>query len=145
MSNTPVIVEYTYDAPVNRVWQAITDTDQMRQWYFDLPDFKAEVGFEFQFTGGTETKQYLHLCRIMEVIPERRLSHTWRYDGYEGSSEVTWELFPEGDKTRVKLTHVGLETFPPIADFARNNFEMGWTQILGKSLKDFIEVAKEPA
>jgi uncharacterized protein YndB with AHSA1/START domain len=111
----------------------------MRQWYFDLPDFKPEVGFEFQFTGGTETKKYLHLCNVTNVIPERKLSHTWRYDGYEGSSEVTWELFPEGDNTHVKLTHTGLETFPPIADFAVSNFSMGWNEILGKSLKDFVE------
>ena len=139
MSNTPVIVEQTYNAPVTRVWEAITDANQMREWYFDLPDFKPEVGFEFQFTGGTEIKQYLHLCKVTEVIPERKLSHRWRYDGYEGNSEVTWELFPEDDGTRVKLTHSGLNTFPPIADFAASNFNMGWNEILGKNLKNFVE------
>jgi uncharacterized protein YndB with AHSA1/START domain len=139
MNPTPIVVEYTYDAPADRVWQAITDADQMRQWYFDLPDFKAQVGFAFQFTGGTETKQYLHLCEVTEVIPERKLSHTWRYDGYEGNSEVSWELFPEGDRTRVKLTHAGLERFPANPDFAADNFRMGWNDILGKSLKHFVE------
>lgn len=139
MSNTPIVVERIYEAPVERIWQAITDANQMRKWYFDLADFKAEVGFEFQFTGGTETKQYLHLCRVTEVIPEKKLSHTWRYDGYEGTTEVTWDLFSEGEKTCVRLTHTGLETLPQIADFAASNFDAGWNAILGTSLKNFVQ------
>ena len=35
-----VIVERTFDAPVARVWKALTDVEQMRQWYFDLKEFK---------------------------------------------------------------------------------------------------------
>src|SRR6202008_1608828 len=44
-----VAVERTFDAPIERVWKALTDVDAMRQWYFDLKEFKAEVGFEFEF------------------------------------------------------------------------------------------------
>ena len=135
----PLIVERTYNAPIDTVWQAITDKDQMKQWYFDLPEFRPEVGFEFSFEGGNEGRMYTHLCRIVEVIPGRKLRHTWVYEGYEGESFVTFELFPEGDKTRVKLTHEGLETFPPLDDFRRENFEQGWTEIIGTSLKEFVE------
>ena len=35
-----VVVERTLDAPVARVWKALTDVDQMRQWYFDLKEFR---------------------------------------------------------------------------------------------------------
>jgi uncharacterized protein YndB with AHSA1/START domain len=139
MNAEPIIVERTYNAPIEKVWRALTDNRQMKQWYFNMEDFKPEVGFEFEFTGGTEENTYLHKCRILEVVPERKLKHTWRYEGYEGNSTVTIELFPEGDKTRVRLTHEGLETFPPIADFAKSNFEMGWNAILGTSLKEFVE------
>jgi hypothetical protein len=48
-------------------------------------------------------------------------------------------LFDEGGKTRLKLTHEGLETFPQLPDFARHNFEQGWTYITGKSLPEFLE------
>ena len=44
-----IILERTFDAPVGRVWTALTDVDQMREWYFDLTEFKSEVGFEFDF------------------------------------------------------------------------------------------------
>ena len=42
----PIIVEHSFDASAETVWRAITDVDQMRQWYFEnIPDFRAEVGF----------------------------------------------------------------------------------------------------
>ncbi len=79
----PFIIERTYNAPVAKVWLAITDKDQMKQWYFDIPSFKPEVGLEFQFTGGPdEGPHYVHLCRITEVIPYKKLTHSWRYEGY---------------------------------------------------------------
>jgi len=142
MKSEPFVIERTYDAPVRKVWEAISDKDQMKQWYFDIPEFKPEVGAEFQFTGGDpKGEQFLHLCKVTEVETDRKLTYSWRYDGYEGNSFVTFELFPEGDKTRVKLTHAGLETFPPISSFAKENFVMGWTQIIGTSLKQFVEKA----
>ncbi|HEY1164987.1 MAG TPA: SRPBCC domain-containing protein [Chitinophaga sp.] len=142
MKNEPLVLERTFNAPIDKVWKAITDKDNMKQWYFDLAEFRPEVGFEFQFTGGTEENSYLHLCRITEVEPGRKLTYSWRYEGYAGNSFVTFELFPEGDKTRLKLTHTGLETFPASnPDLRRENFEAGWTQIIGTNLKDYLEGA----
>lgn len=140
MNNDPVIIERSFNAPIEKVWQAIIDNKDMKEWYFDLEEFKAEPGLEFQFTGGTETNTYLHLCKVIEVIPQQKLTYSWRYDGYEGKSIVNFELFPDGDKTRLKLTHEGLQTFPANnPDFAKANFEAGWTEIIGTSLKSYLE------
>ncbi|NCD69631.1 SRPBCC family protein [Mucilaginibacter agri] len=139
MKNEPFVIERTLNAPVERVWRAITDKNEMKNWYFDIPEFEAEVGCEFSFIGGTEEKQYVHLCTVTEVVPNKKLTHSWRYEGYEGNSFVTFELFPEDGKTRLKLTHEGIETFPPLADFAKENFAEGWTYIIGTSIKDYIE------
>jgi len=141
MNNEPFVIERTYNAPAEKVWKAITDKNEMKQWYFDLAEFKAEVGFEFQFTGGpAPERQYVHLCKITEVIPGKKLTHSWRYDGYNGNSFVTFELFSEGNKTRLKLTHTGLETFPKEnPDLAKHNFAEGWTDIIGRSLKEYVE------
>jgi uncharacterized protein YndB with AHSA1/START domain len=135
----PVIVERTFSAPIARVWKALTDVEEMRRWYFDLKEFKPEVGFEFAFTVEHEGVKYHHLCKITEVIPKKKLAYTWRYEGHEGDSLVTFELFADGDTTRLKLTHDGLETFPKLPSFARKNFMEGWTQIIGSSLKEFVE------
>jgi uncharacterized protein YndB with AHSA1/START domain len=139
MNNEPFVIERTYNAPIEKVWKAITDKDQMKQWYFDIASFKPEPGFEFQFTATNENRSFLHLCKVTEVIPGKKLTYSWRYDGVEGISYVTFELFPEGSSTKLKLTHAGLETFPDNPDFAKKNFEQGWNQIIGKSLKNFVE------
>ncbi|MEP6647885.1 MAG: SRPBCC domain-containing protein [Saprospiraceae bacterium] len=139
MKNEPFIIERIYPATSDKVWQAITDKNEMKLWYFDLAEFKPEVGFEFTFDGGKDDRSYHHLCKITEVIPGKKLSHSWRYDGYEGNYFVTWELFPEGNSTRVRLTHTGLETFPASnPDFAKKNFEQGWTEILDTHLRDYL-------
>jgi uncharacterized protein YndB with AHSA1/START domain len=111
----------------------------MRQWYFDLKEFKPKKGFEFEFTFEHKGMKYCHVCKITEVIPQKKIAYSWRYERHEGNSLVTFELFAEGDKTRLKLTHEGLETFPKLPSFARENFLTGWTQIIGSSLKEFLE------
>jgi uncharacterized protein YndB with AHSA1/START domain len=137
-----IIMERTLDAPVAKVWKALTDVDQMRQWYFDLKEFKPEIGFEFEFVVEHEGNTYHHLCKVTEVIPQKKIAYTWRYKGEPGSSLVTFELFPEGNKTRLELTHTGIETVPKTPAYARKNFEAGWTAIIGSELKQFVESSK---
>ncbi len=136
----PFVIERSYNASAEKIWQAITDKNQMKQWYFDVDDFKPELGFEFRFDGKSDEKTYHHVCKIIEVIPNKKLKHSWQYENYEGISYVTWELFEEGNSTRLKLTHEGLESFPQNnPDFARQSFEKGWTHILGASLNKFLK------
>lgn len=144
MKAKPVIAEEVYNASAERVWKALTDKDEMKQWYFDLPGFKAEEGFEFSFYGEGKTgSKYLHVCKVTEAVPLKKLSYTWSYEGYAGVSTVTFGLFEEGDKTRVRLTHEGLENFPgDNNDFLRENFVEGWNYFIGKSLRAFVEAGK---
>lgn len=140
MKAEPFVIEQSFNLPVEKVWKAITNKDDMKNWYFDLAEFKPEVGFQFQFYGGTEEKQWLHICKITEVIPGKKLTHSWRYDGYEGISFVTFELFENGNQTRLRLTHEGIETFSSKEpEFAKENFVAGWTHIIGTSLKNYME------
>jgi len=135
-----IVIERTFNAPIAQVWRALTDVDQMRKWYFDLKEFRPEVGFEFEFVVEHEGNTYHHLCRVTEVIPQKKIAYTWRYKSQPGDSLVTFELFAEGDKTRLTLTHTGIETFPKTPAYARKNFESGWTELIGSSLKKFVEV-----
>lgn len=141
MKSNDLTIERLFNAPITQVWKAITEKDLMKQWNFNLEEFKPKVGFKFQFTGGpSPEKQYVHLCEIKEVIVNQKLSYSWRYQGYEGKSLVTFELFEEGNKTLLKLTHSGLETFPKSnPDLAVHNFEAGWDSLVNVSLKDFLE------
>jgi uncharacterized protein YndB with AHSA1/START domain len=141
MDNKPIEIERIFDAPIAKVWSAITDKDEMKNWYFDLPNFKPEVGSKFQFTGGKEDGiQYLHLCEVTEAIVEKRLTHSWRYNGYAGNSFVTFDLSDENGKTRLRFSHAGIETFPEDnPDLAKKNFVAGWDHIINISLKHYLE------
>jgi uncharacterized protein YndB with AHSA1/START domain len=138
MNNEPIVVTEKLDAPAAKVWDAITDNNSMMQWYFDIKDFKAEPGFQFQFLGGEEIK-YLHLCKIKDVIPHKKLSYTWAYEGQDEETLVTFYLEEEGGQTIIKLEHEGVEKLSPYgADFAKENFVNGWNHIIGTSLKEFV-------
>jgi uncharacterized protein YndB with AHSA1/START domain len=140
MTNEPLVLERIFNAPIAKVWEAISNKDEMKKWYFDLPDFKPEPGFEFSFLAGDDKQKFLHLCKVTEVIPGKKLSYTWRYDGHEGDSEVSFELFAEGDKTKLLLTHKGLETFhgEQYPQYAKENFVKGWTYFMDTALKNFL-------
>src|SRR5689334_14171350 len=116
-----IITERTFDAPVAKVWRALTDVNQMREWYFNLKEFKAEIGFEFEFVVEHEGNTFHHLCKVTEVVPQEKLAYTWRYKGEPGNSLVEFQLSPEGNKTRLKLTHTGIETFPKTPAYERKN------------------------
>lgn len=40
----PIIVEQKVNAPAQKVWKALTDIDEMKIWYFDIPDFIPKPG-----------------------------------------------------------------------------------------------------
>ena len=140
-NSQPLMVEQTYKASPEKVWKALTEKEQMKQWYFNLDDFKAERGFEFSFPGqGQKGENYIHHCKILEVVEMKKLSYSWTYEGYQGYSVVTFELFPQGNDTKLRLTHTGLESFPANnADFAKSSFLGGWTELVTKLLKAFVE------
>ncbi len=141
IQDNKVIIEKRLAAPAGQVWKAITDKDSMKEWYFKPDAFIPEPGFRFQFFGeGKEGEKYLHLCEVTEVIPGKKISYSWRYEGYEGISYVSFELFADGNHTTLVLTHSGLESFPDIANkpFAKENFEEGWTYLITTALEKYL-------
>jgi len=69
-NNIPVVVEQTFNASIDTVWNAITEIDQMRQWFFEnIPDFKPEVEFETQFNVTSGDRNFFHQWKVTEVLP----------------------------------------------------------------------------
>lgn len=135
--DTPFVIEQVYNAPIEQVWKALTETDQMREWYFpQLKKFEPVVGGDFEFFD--DGSPYQKEWRVTKVVEGRAFAHSWAYKTYPGSSEVIFALLADGDKTRLKLTHSGLASFPHDPHFARHRFEDGWKQILGTNLKSHL-------
>lgn len=140
--NTPIIIQYKIDAPAEKVWKALTDKNEMKSWYFDIQDFELETGKEFSFYEPGGAKEYYHQCEILEIVPNRKLKHSWAYPDFSKlKTIVTWELLPENEGTLVRLTHEGIEGFEALEDksFSRESFTEGWNGIIGKSLKGYLE------
>lgn len=141
LEKTPIVLERTFNATAEVVWKALTAIEQMKQWYMPaLESFRPEVGFETRFSIHHNGKDFVHFWKVTEVAPNKRITYSWKYQGFPGESFVTFELFPEGNNTRLKLTHTGLQTFVPKSnpDLARGNFFQGWTQ-LGSELQKFLD------
>ncbi len=138
MKPETIIIEKTYPAPIHKVWDAITNINKLKEWYFPLSDFKPEVGFEYTIGDGKGNMK--HKLRITEVQPGKKLVHTFENITQPGFSHVTFELFDEGEQTRFLLTHTGLETFPlDTPGYTRENFEGGWGHLFVKSLPAYLE------
>lgn len=137
----PVVVEQIFDRPSDVVWNAITRIDQMRQWYFpNIPAFKAEVGFETRFNVQNEGRDFLHLWKVTEVVPKKKLVYDWRFEGYAGDSFVVFELFEQDNSTKLKLTCHVRESFPQdVPEFKRESCVAGWDYFIRKSLKEYLE------
>ena len=135
-----VKISVKVNAPIEKVWDAITNREQMKEWYFNIPDFELKEHAAFNFFEG-EDKKLHHHCEIVEIIPQKKLKHSWTYPDYtHDKTLVKWELQPESNGTLVTLTHKGLENFDHLgADFKKEKFQNGWDEILNKALKNFVE------
>ena len=135
-----VKVEAVFDATKSQVWDALTNTEIMKVWYFDISNFKLAVGSEFSFYEG-DKKEYLHQGEILKVEQNVLLQHTWKHPQQsKGSSIVTWEIEESGDnKVKVTLSHEGLENFADGGpNFAPANYEMGWNAIVKTNLRNYL-------
>ena len=74
-------------------------------------------------------------------MPQEKLKHSWTYpDISKEKTIVKWELQPENDGTVITLTHKGLENFHHLGeDFYPESFKKGWEEIIGSSLKNYVE------
>lgn len=141
MSN-PIEIQSVVNASPERIWKALTDKNEMKSWYFDIPDFVAEVGAVFNFYEPGDHKKYHHAGEVLEVLPNEKLSYTWTYPDFSiEKTVVTWEIIQiENGETVVKITHKETDRFDGLGEnFSRKSFAEGWSGILNQSLKPFLE------
>ena len=135
-------MEQEYPASVQDVWKALTDRESLKQWYFDFDEnFDLEPNHVFEWRAGTKGgEQWLHRGVFKEVIPLRKLSHSWEYPGYAGYSVVHWILEPTQHGTTTLLFRHEFPTpfDPDVEALQRHHFVNGWTLILNNSLRDYL-------
>jgi len=123
----------------SKVWQALTDKKQMKEWYFDIADFELKVGAVFNFYEPGGANKFHHRCVIREIEPERKFSHTWTHPSHcQGESRVTWLINEKNGITEVVLQHQGVENFAGAGpEFVPGNYQKGWDGLLS-ILKNYV-------
>ena len=139
------------DAPIETVWRYLTEADLRQRWFMGGTD--ATPGGEFDllvdhdklsddqdvpypesyasFKGSVWTE------KVVRFDPPRLLETTFQ-GGKNGT--VTYELTPEGEKTRLVLTHSGI-----VSGTGAQDFGSGWNshltvleeRLAGRGVKDF--------
>ena len=148
-------LERTLDAPVETVWRYLTEAELRSQWFMGGTDARPDGDFELlndhdnlsdedvpypedyaPYKGKTWNE------RVIRFEPPRVLVTTFQ-GGKNG--EVSFELFPEGDRTRLVLTHSGI-----VSGTGAQDFGSGWnshlsvlqTRLSGGSVANFWELHK---
>ena len=139
-TDEPIVVEETFLVSKKILWAAITEHNQMIQWFFEvIKAFEPTIGFETQFIIEHGGRIFPHLWKIIHVEPYKKISYNWKYEGYVGDSEVSFEISEFKDKSKLKVTHQVLESFPQdIPEFQRESCLGGWNYFIKQRLKNYL-------
>jgi uncharacterized protein YndB with AHSA1/START domain len=134
-----ISIEVFFEVSKEKVWEAITNTDAMKVWYFDIANFNLNIGTKFSFYEGGK-KEYLHEGEVLKVEVNKLFQHTWLHpEQSKGSSVVTWKIDEVEGKTKVTLTHEGVENFADAGpNFTIANYEMGWNALVKTNLRNYL-------
>src|SRR5712692_6414847 len=89
------------DASPEVVFKAITDPNELTNWFPDNAIFDGRIGGKVRFTFNKESSkeqdrscQSEHEGTVKEFIPNKKVSYTWQLKDTPGFPEttVTWEL-----------------------------------------------------
>ncbi|MYG51855.1 MAG: SRPBCC domain-containing protein [Rhodospirillaceae bacterium] len=133
--NVSLTLHRVSDAPVEAVYAAWTEPEMLRRWLAPgnatvvRAVAEATVGGTFLIEmRGADGRKWLTCGRYRDVVPLRRLVHTWRWDGSDVETLVTVEFEPEeAGRTRLTLTHARFAQ-----EEARDEHVQGWTGCLAK-------------
>lgn len=141
VSDQPILVEQSFNVSAQEVWEAITQQDQMIQWFFEnIESFIPQVGFKTQFVVHSGERTFTHLWEIIEVEPIKKIVYDWRYKEYAGAGKVVFELILQNGGTKLSLTNLVIENFPQdVPEFKRESCIGGWDYFIKDRLKTYLE------
>jgi uncharacterized protein YndB with AHSA1/START domain len=130
----------TVDAPAANVWEALTNADLIKQWFFGVDtDTDWAEGSPIVHRGEYQGRPYEDKGTILKVEPGRLLVHThWSPvsglpDQPENYQEVSWTLAEQDGKTELTVNEVNLPS-----EEAKATSEQGWETALA-GLRDLLE------
>ena len=129
------------DASPEVVFKAITDPNELTNWFPDHAILEPKQGGKIKFSFYKEKSQKDHTRKadafpegiITEFIPNKKLSYTWQHKDVPEFPEtiVKWKLEEIGtNRTRVELIHSGFTGKEERKTFKEH--DLGWAYFLGR-------------
>ena len=122
-----------FDAPVERVWKAITDPDELSKWFGDRTELELTPGAH----GAMSWDEHgTFAVRVEEVDAPRRLVWSWVHEpgvpfDQDASTRVEWSLTARDDGgTTLRLRESGFRT-----DLHHQQNTQGWKAELGELIE----------
>jgi uncharacterized protein YndB with AHSA1/START domain len=120
-----------------KLWQAITDPDQTRQYFYGLAvesDWKPGSSIKHLLPDGKSQIE----GKVLAVDPGKKIIHTFATTGEpDAPTRVTWQLEPMGSVTLLTLTHDDFDgetkTYQSVA--------RGWNPVVS-GLKTLLETGQ---
>ena len=145
-----IVSEIEIAAPPERVFQALTQPDQLARWWtsgtcqLEFWQMDARRGGRWHFKNKPSATMTINGVNVFEAIgeilefdPPRLLVYTWIANWHRDKTRrtiVRWELTPTDAGTHVKMTHSGLAQLP----VACQDYSDGWPGVL-EMIKNFVE------
>ena len=138
-----------YEQPPQEVWKYLTTSELIAQWL--MPNnFVLQAGHEFQFRIRPIPEMDFDgivYCKVMDIVPFKKLSYTWKSDSKEGrisvDSLVVWTLSKKGEGTELLVEHTGFTDSINISLYPAMN--KGWLENMQKITSLLNEVKQGTA
>lgn len=146
-------LERLLDAPVETVWRYLTEAELRSRWFMGGTDATAGGEFELlvdhdKLSDGivpypenyASYKGTIWVEKVIRFEPPSLLETSFQ-GGKNGT--VTYELVPDGERTRLVLTHSGFESATGSQDFGSGwNSHLGVLEarLVGRGIENFWEL-----
>lgn len=123
-----IVQTYTINAPVEKVWQALTDAKLIDQWGAGPAEFDAKESGTFSLWGGD-----IHGTNTT-LVPNELLEEDWfGHDNPERCYKVSFKLTENNGVTTIKLSH------KDVPDQEVDDFAESWKDYYFDPIKQLLE------
>jgi uncharacterized protein YndB with AHSA1/START domain len=133
--------EITIDAPIEAVWKAITEGEELTRWFVDQAGVEPGVGgtIEISWDGGEKSRNRID---VWEPNQKLRLSSAPPDPGATGGRErptmvLEYTIERRDGKTVLRLVHAGIPSTPDWDSFY-DGTNSGWKSFL-RTLRHYLE------
>jgi uncharacterized protein YndB with AHSA1/START domain len=128
-----IVVRAEIDAPREHVWRALTEEEQVAEWWGDYVSLDARPGGHLtERWTDADGREVLTSGEVVRMSAPRTIELRWADEDWDEPTGVLWRLDEAASgTTRLTLEHSGWEAFPPSTreELIRTH-ALGWSRLV---------------